>query len=407
MTDVMRQILLDGRPPAVAELAMALAAAMDGTGPAVLPLDAGNPGLTGLRAAMAPDEPVEPDTAVIITTSGSTGEAKGVLLSAAALQASASATHDRLGGPGRWLLATPAQYVGGLQVLVRAMMAGSVAGVVDLSVPFRSAPFAEAAAPVLTGSGPHYTAMVPTQLRQLLDEGGPGLDALRAFDAVVIGAAATPAVLAERAAEAGITAVPAYGMSETASGCVYDGRPLDVVELRLAGQDAEGVGRIELTGPMLANGYRLAPELTATAFAGGWFHTGDAGRLAADGRLEVLGRTDDLINTGGVKVSPVQVERVLTAQPGVREACVVGLPDERWGQAVVAAVVPVDPAHPPDQAVLADAVRGGIGRTAVPKLVGFVERLPLRGPGKVDRAAIRALLSGLSEQRDSVRSTTG
>jgi O-succinylbenzoic acid--CoA ligase len=390
----MREVLLDGRPPAVAELSDALAAVVDGSGPTVLPLDAGYPGLAGLRAAMAPDEPVEPDTAVVVTTSGSTGEAKGVLLSAGALLSSAAATHDRLGGPGRWLLATPAQYVGGLQVLVRARLAGSVPGVVDLSVPFRSESFAAAAAPVLTGSGPYYTAMVPTQLRQLLDEGGPGLTALRAFDAVIIGAAATPATLAERAADAGVTVVPAYGMSETASGCVYDGRPLDVVDLRLADPDAEGVGRVELTGPMLANGYRLAPELTATAFAGGWFHTGDAGRLTGDGRLEVLGRTDDLINTGGVKVAPVLVERVLAAQRGVREACVVGLPDERWGQAVAAAVVPVDPADPPEEAALADAVRGAVGRTAVPKRFGFVDRLPLRGPGKVDRGAIRALLSG-------------
>jgi O-succinylbenzoic acid--CoA ligase len=390
---MMREILLDGRPPSVAELGKALAAAMDGDGPAVLPLDAASPGLAGLRAAMAPDVPVEPDTAVVITTSGSTGEAKGVLLSAAALRASASATHDRLGGPGRWLLATPAQYVGGLQVLVRAASAGCAPGVVDLSVPFRSASFAEAAAPVLAGDGPHYTAMVPTQLRRLLDEGGAGLAAVRAFDAVIVGAAATPATLAEQAHDAGITAVPAYGMSETASGCVYDGRPLDIVDLRLADRDAEGVGRVELAGPMLAGGYRLAPELTATAFADGWFRTGDAGRLDADGRLEVLGRTDDLINTGGVKVAPVLVERVLAAQHGVREVCVVGLPDERWGQAVAAAVVAADPADPPDEGLLADAVRGAVGRTAVPKRFGFVDRLPLRGPGKVDRKAIRALLS--------------
>jgi o-succinylbenzoate---CoA ligase len=388
----MREVHCDGRPAAVAELTAALSAALSG-GPTVLPLDATSPTLPSLRTALAPDQPAEPATAVIVATSGSTGAAKGVLLSAAALTASATATHDRLGGPGHWLLATPAQYIGGIQVLVRALLAGSTPGVVDLSTPFRSDPFADAAGPVLASTGPRYTAIVPTQLSRLLDEGGRGLAALRAFDAVVVGAAATPAALADRAADAGVRIVSAYGMSETASGCVYDGRPLDIATVRLREQDSTGVGRIELAGPMLANGYRHDPAGTAAAFVVGWFHTGDAGRLRPDGRLDVLGRTDDLINTGGVKISPTLVERVLTAQPGVRAACVVGLPDQRWGQAVVAAVVPTDPADPPMAARLADAVRGEIGRTAVPKRFGFTDRLPLRGPGKVDRAAVRAFLS--------------
>ncbi|HEX4700538.1 MAG TPA: o-succinylbenzoate--CoA ligase, partial [Pseudonocardiaceae bacterium] len=382
----------DGGPAAVAELTAALADALAG-GPAVLPLDATGPSSAGLLAAMAPHEPVEPDTAVIVATSGSTGAAKGVLLSAGALTASAQATHDRLGGPGRWLLATPAQYIGGVQVLVRALLAGSTPGVVDLSGPFRSDPFADAAGPVLASPGPHYTAIVPTQLVQLLDEGRGGLAALRAFDAVIVGAAAMTAQLADRATEAGVHVISAYGMSETASGCVYDGRPLDITAVRLGAPD----GRIELSGPMLANGYRRDPDLTAATFVDGWFRTGDAGRLSLDGCLEVLGRTDDLINTGGVKVSPTLVERVLAAQPGVREACVVGLPDEHWGQAVVAAIVPTDPTDPPEPARLADAVRAEIGRTAVPKRFGFTDRLPLRGPGKVDRAAVRAFLTGTTE----------
>jgi O-succinylbenzoic acid--CoA ligase len=378
----MRLVPLDGTPAAVAALADALRDALAG-GPTVLPLDARSPALDTLVAAMAPDEPVEPDTAVVIATSGSTGDAKGVLLSANAVRASATATHARLGGPGSWLLATPAQYIGGVQVLVRSMVAGEPHGVVDLSVPFRGDPFADAAAP-----GYRYTAMVPTQLIQLLDEGGRGLAALRAFDAVVIGAAATPPTLARRAADAGVTVVPAYGMSETASGCVYAGVPLDGVRVRLADADEQGVGRIELAGPMLAHGYRRAPELTAEAFTDGWFRTGDAGRLA-DGRLDVLGRTDDLINTGGVKVAPALVEQVLAAQPGVRAACVVGVPDDRWGEAVVASVVPADVANPPVAGALAAAVRERLGRAAVPKRFEFGAELPLRGPGKVDRSAVR------------------
>jgi O-succinylbenzoic acid--CoA ligase len=388
----MREVLLDGRPGSVAELSAALADVLDGRGEVVSPLDAHAPNLADLRASAAPGAPFDADSAVVISTSGSTGEAKGVEISRTALRASAEATHARLGGPGSWLLATPAQYIGGVQVLVRALLAGTEPGVVDLSVPFRSAGFAAAAEPVLAGpAGRRYTAMVPTQLRILLTEGGAGLAALTAFDAVILGAAATSARLRAAAAEAGVQVIPAYGMTETASGCVYDGTPLPGVELRLAGAEA-GAGRIEFAGPVLATGYRGRPDLTEAAFTGGWFRTGDSGRFDEHGRLEVLGRTDDLINTGGVKIAPTLVERTLLAQPGVAEACVFGLPDEHWGQAVVAAIVPTDPAAPPDQDALRAAVRGAIGRAAVPKQVRYLDRLPLRGPGKIDKAALRDLL---------------
>jgi O-succinylbenzoic acid--CoA ligase len=387
----MREVLLDGRPAPVAELSSALADALAGTGPVVVPLDARAPDLAALRAALAPEQPVDEDTAVIISTSGSTGEAKGVALSRTALLASAEATHERLGGPGRWLLATPAQYIGGVQVLVRSLVAGSEPGVVDLSVPFRSGSFAAAAAPMLAAAGRRYTAMVPTQLRQLLVEGGAGLAALTGFDAVILGAAATSAQLRTEAEAAGVRVVAAYGMTETASGCVYDGVPLDGVRLRLAEREA-GAGRIELAGPVLASGYRGRPELSRAAFTDGWFRTGDSGRFDDAGRLEVLGRTDDLINTGGVKVAPALVERALLAQAGVGDACVFGLPDEHWGQAVVAAIVPAEPHRPPAEEVLRDAVRAAVGRAAVPKRFAFVAALPLRGPGKVDKGALRALL---------------
>ncbi|HEX3783354.1 MAG TPA: o-succinylbenzoate--CoA ligase [Pseudonocardiaceae bacterium] len=389
----MREVLLDGRSAAVAELSSALAETLAGTGPVVVPLDAGAPNLAALRAAVAPEEPVEPEIAVIITTSGSTGEAKGVALSGTALLASAEATHERLGGPGHWLLATPAQYIGGVQVLVRSLFAGTRPGVVDLSVPFRSASFATAAEPVLDGgAGRRYTAMVPTQLRTLLAEGGPGLAALAAFDAVILGAAATSEELRAQANAAGVQVVAAYGMSETASGCVYDGIPLAGLRLRLADAEA-GAGRIELSGPMLASGYRGQTELSRAAFGDGWFRTGDSGRLSTDGKLEVLGRTDDLINTGGVKVAPALVERALSGQDGVREVCVLGLPDEHWGQAVAAAIVPTDPHRPPAESDLREAVRAALGRAAVPKRFGFLAALPLRGPGKIDRAAVRDLLT--------------
>lgn len=319
----------------------------------------------------------EQEAALAVATSGSTGSAKVVLLSAAALVASAEATHARLGGAGTWLLALPTTHIAGIQVLVRSIVAGTEPGVMDLAAGFRASGFAAAARPVLATPGPHYTALVPTQLARLVATEGPGLAAIRAFDAVLIGGAATPPSLLRRAREAGVNVVTTYGMSETAGGCVYDGHPLDGVRVRL-----DSHGRVEVAGPTLALGYQGGEPF------GEWFRTGDLGRITAGGTLEITGRADDVIISGGENVSPQEVERVLAAQSGVHEVCVVGVPDAEWGQAVVAAVVPADPDDRPDPDVLRQAVHDAVGRFAMPKRVVFLGELPTRGPGKVDRAAV-------------------
>jgi O-succinylbenzoic acid--CoA ligase len=308
-----------------------------------------------------------------VPTSGSTGEPKTVLLDADALTTSAEATHERLGGPGTWLLALPTTHIAGVQVLVRSIIAGTTPGVLDMSKGFRAMGFAQAARPVLAQPGRHYTALVPTQLSRLVVGEGPGLEALRQFDGVLIGGAATPPKLLQQARALGVQVVTTYGMSETAGGCVYDGEPLRGVRVR-----TDDV--IEISGPVLALGYRGSAEPF-----GEWFRTGDLGRLR-DGRLEVLGRADDVIVTGGEKVPPVLVERALATVEGVLEACVVGVPDDEWGQVVAAAVVArgVSPSVEDLRAAVAEAV----GRPAAPKLVRFVSELPLRGPGKVDRTAV-------------------
>ncbi|GEC20773.1 O-succinylbenzoic acid--CoA ligase [Pseudonocardia hydrocarbonoxydans] len=362
----MRTIALDGSPGGVDALVDALAAALDG-GPAVLPH-------TG-PAPATPGPP--PATAVVIATSGSTGRPRHVALTAAALRASAGATAARLGGPARWLLALPAEHVAGVQVIVRALLAGAPPAVQDLRPGFRADAFAAVTDGL--GPGPRHTSLVPTQLLRLLDAGGPALDALRSYRAVLVGGAALDADLRRRALDAGVAVVTTYGMSETAGGCVYDGVPLDGVTV-----DLEADGRIVLGGPTLATGYLGGPPF------GGRFRTGDLGRLVG-GRLEVLGRADDVIVTGGENVAPAAVERVLVAQPGVRAACVVGIPDVRWGQVVAAAVVP-GPGRPGDDG-LRDAVRAALGRAAVPRRIVDVAEIPVRGIGKPDRAAVTRLVT--------------
>ena len=378
----MRTIRLDGSPEAVTALAAAVADALDG-GPAVLPLEAAAPPYARLPplAAARPTDPLSwPGDGVLVATSGSTGLPRLVVLPAAALRASADATAARLGGPGRWLLALPADHV-----VVRALLAGAAPVVQDLRGGFRPDGFAAATAQL--GPGRRYTSLVPTQLLRLLDADGSALEALRRYDAVLVGGAALDAGLRGRAETAGARIITTYGMTETAGGCVYDGLPLGGVRVRM---DADG--RVVIGGPTVAAGYLDDPAATTAAFVehddGPEFRTGDLGRWM-DGRLEVLGRVDDVIVTGGEKVAPAAVERVLTAQPGVRAACVVGLPDPEWG-AVVAAAVVVEGEPAVDD--LRAAVRAALGRAAVPRVMQIVDALPLRGIGKPDRAAVVHLL---------------
>ncbi len=372
----MRVIHCDGSPEAVWELDAALRAMLAG-GEAVAPV---GPGLAIPARDPGPGQ-------AVLGTSGSTGGHKWVQLSAAALGASAEATHARLGGPGRWLLALPAQHVAGVQVLVRAALAGNRAELLDLRGGFDPARFSAAAHRLTSAAGPCYTALVPTQLVRLLDT-DPGC--LAGFDAVLLGGAVTPERPLHRARAAGVRVVTTYGMTETAGGCVYDGWPLEGVKIRL---DQDDSGNVELAGPMLATGYLDAPEQTAVAFRDGWFQTSDLGRCDGQGRLQVLGRADDVIITGGLNVAPAEVEAVLTGLPGVAAACVVGLPDPDWGERVTAVVIPADPGRPPEPGALRLAACRLLTGAQVPKEIVLLDALPLCGVGKPDRSAVRTMLA--------------
>ncbi|MEJ8280606.1 o-succinylbenzoate--CoA ligase [Pseudonocardia spirodelae] len=383
-------LAVDGSAGSVTRLAAALRSAVDGNGPAVLPVrDGGGPDLPAPVARAVAQGALPEGLAAVVATSGSTGEPKYVALTAGALAASAAATHARLGGPGAWLLALPAEHVAGVQVVLRALLAGTPCVVQDVREGFRPDGLARATGRMAHGTR-RYTSLVPTQLARVLDHGGAPLYALAGYDAVLVGGAALDPRLRERALSHGVRVVTTYGMSETCGGCVYDGVPLDGVEVTLE----PGDGRVVLGGPVVAAGYLGAPRETAAVFGPGpRFRTGDLGALAPDGTLTVLGRADDVVNTGGEKVAPAAVERALLAVDGVRAACVVGLPDDEWGQ-VVAALVVTGPDAPDDDALRA-AVRTACGRAAVPRLLHRAGAVPERGIGKPDRAAVAALLGGV------------
>ena len=389
------------------------------------------------------DVDAPPGTALMLRTSGSTGNPREVALSAAALRASAEATHERLGGPGSWLLVLPPTHVAGVQVITRSLMTGG-GTYPDTLDRFTAAGFADVASD-FADHLPHgrraYVSLVPTQLHRLVEAAdggdGAGLDALARFDAVLVGGAAAPAPLLAAARAAGVRVVTTYGMSETSGGCVYDGVPLAGVRVRLADVDpgsglspgsraGKGTGVVELSGPMLAEGYVGDPDATAAAFRTDpdgtrWFRTSDLGRLD-DGRLTVLGRADDVILTGGVNVAPAAVEDAIAEHlvglgtPG--EACVVGVPDAEWGQAVVAVVA----TGPADQALAVQGAPGGLrladgggellaglrsavgqrlGAPAAPRRLYVTDALPTRGPGKTDRRAVRDAV--VQAERDAGR----
>jgi O-succinylbenzoic acid--CoA ligase len=311
---------------------------------------------------------------LLIETSGSTGRPKGVVLPRRAVLASVEASAARLGASGRWLLALPSSYVAGVQVIVRSLVAGHEPVVVDgLDIGRASA--------AGHGDAPTFASLVPTQLHRIV--GNPEqVAALARCHTVLVGGGALDRDLRRRAEEHGVHVVATYGSSETAGGCVYDGLPLDGVKVRLG----DG-GRVEVAGPTLFSHYDADPELTASTVVDGWFLTSDAGRLTDDGRLEVVGRIDDVVVSGGVKIPLATVAERLRRHLLVQQAEVFGVPDPEWGQKLVAVVVGT--AH---DAELRDWISMEHPRSWAPREFRWVAELPLLPNGKVDVQALRASL---------------
>ena len=382
--------------------------------------------------------------ALVVGTSGSTGTPKRTALTARALAASASATERFFGSnsdaASQWLLALPAHYIAGAQVLARSILAGT-APVIARSViePVHFSPEVFLQAVEQMSSARRFISLVPTQLHKLLEsaDADPRLgaeihEALGSFTGILLGGAPTSADLLAAASALGLNTVTTYGSAETAGGCVYSGSVLPGVRVELVpeegmpavpdtgGKPAQ-VGRIWISGAHLASGYigdaaRTAEHFFTAADGTRWYRTDDYGLLSpangpdsathgSEPRLQVLGRSDDVLISGGVKISARAVATVLEEHPAVREACVVGLPDARWGTAIAAAVTLVPSAgaaatstenRPALNEELSALLRARcaekLGAPAAPKQLSILPDFPLTSTGKPDRAEIYSIL---------------
>lgn len=382
--------------------------------------------------------------ALVVGTSGSTGTPKRTALTARALAASAAATERFFGSnsdaASQWLLALPAHYIAGAQVLARSVLAGT-APVIARSVtePVHFSPEVLLQAVERMSSARRFISLVPTQLHKLLEsaDANPHLgaeihEALGSFTGILLGGAPASADLLAASTALGLNTVTTYGSAETAGGCVYSGSVLPGVRVELVPEegmpavpDVEGkpaqVGRIWISGAHLASGYigdaaRTAEHFFIAADGTRWYRTDDYGLLSpandpdsathgSEPRLQVLGRSDDVLISGGVKISARAVATVLEEHPAVREACVIGLPDARWGTAIAAAVTLVPSAgtaaastenSPALNEELCALLRARcaekLGAPAAPKQLSILPDFPLTSTGKPDRAEIYSIL---------------
>lgn len=314
--------------------------------------------------------PLDTAIALVIATSGTSGQPRLAELPAEAVEAAVLASADVIDArqEDRWLSCLPLAHIGGLLVLERHLLLGA-------PINFRRRLTRSIVARLIDA---RFTSLVPTQLLRMLDAGAD----LGRFRAILVGGSGLDADLAARAAGAGVRVVSTYGMTETCGGVVYDGRPLPGVEVRAAAW-----GELLVRGPTLMRGYRLDQEASIAAFEpGGWLRTGDGGEVDGDGVVRVQGRIADVIVSGGEKIWPADVEAALSTHPDVAAVLVSGSSDSDWGQRVVARVVPARRSAPPTLEALRDHAASTIARHKLPRELILVEHLDRTALGKIRRS---------------------
>lgn len=325
-------------------------------------------------------QPVQCDVGAVVTTSGTTAEPRQVVLSRTALEASARAVTEALEvvhEEDRWLACVPIHHIAGLAIVARSYFCGTA---MTVHPSFDIAAVGE--------SSTHCTlvSLVPTMLSRLLEARVP----LGEFRRLLLGGGPIASSLRRRALDAGATVATTYGLSETGGGCVHDGKPLRGVRISVSG-DRE----ILVKGDVLMSGYHRDVPATHLAFTSdGWLRTGDLGETDPEGRLEVIDRMKDMVITGGVNVSPSAVERVLIEHPAVLEVCVVGVPDDEWGERVVACVVPRSAGDPPTLEELRSHGSERLSSPELPRELRLVTHLPRSAGGKVMRRHLREMVQG-------------
>ncbi|AEI10279.1 O-succinylbenzoic acid-CoA ligase [Corynebacterium resistens DSM 45100] len=354
---------------------------------------------TDLPTLMEVGAPIEAGC-IIACTSGSTGTPKGAVLHHSNLRASITATEQYLNShfnsaPGAWLLALPAHHIAGLQVILRSLHAGyapvAASHLLD-GTPFTASSFVTDTQKLRTiyPNAPLYTSLVPAQLQRL--NSPEAITALRSYAAILIGGAAADPELIRSLRTHGVNLTLTYGSSETSGGMVYDGHPLPGGTISLADPDSTtGLGRVTLTGPMVARGYRNVDS--ATAFPSpGTFLTSDLGILLPDATLSIRGRADGAVNIGGYKVLVEDVERA-AREHGVSQGmmCALGVDDDRFGQGVVLLIedATASEVHEATRCIR-DQLRGKVARHLIPQKAWIVPELPVTGPGKIDRQQVKS-----------------
>lgn len=305
-------------------------------------------------------ETVEDDVALIVESSGTTGKPTRYELSAAAVMASAKATEQVLGGPGQWLLCLPINYIAGIQVLVRSLIADTQPVLTNTSMPFTAEGFARAAS--LMRGERLYTALVPAQLSRLASAAGSDdfvLAQLRRFDAILVGGQAPNPNMVSMLRSLGVKVVVTYGSTETSGGCVYDGEPLPGVGIEILPD-----GRVAVSGPTLANGL------------GDHWESNDLGEIDAEGKLHILGRMDRVINSGGIKLSLDWVEQWVRAHEQVKDVVVMALEHKEFGQSFLAFVAYKTQPFTPISRVDAEAQFGVVAKNAVWASLDEIPQLP-------------------------------